>query len=79
VDVAVQQNENGFFKFVWRIAGAAATCILLGLFAGLSNLQLEDATTPDGTNYRKLIEGVDQLYSVKQIADDKVLVLYQMN
>jgi hypothetical protein len=33
----------------------------------------------DGTNYRKLIEGVDQLYSVKQIADDKVLVLYQKN
>jgi hypothetical protein len=31
----------------------------------------------DGTNYRKLIEGVDQLYAVKQIADDKVLVLYQ--
>jgi hypothetical protein len=26
-----------------------------------------------------LIEGVDQLYSVKQIADDKVLVLYQKN
>lgn len=33
----------------------------------------------DGTNYRKLVEGVDQLYSVKQIADDKVLVLYQKN
>ncbi len=33
----------------------------------------------DGTNYRKLIEGVDQLYSFKQIADDKVLVLYQKN
>jgi hypothetical protein len=33
----------------------------------------------DGTNYRKLIEGVDQLYAVKQIADDKVLVLYQKN
>jgi hypothetical protein len=31
----------------------------------------------DGTNYRKLIEGIDQLYSVQQIADDKVLVLYQ--
>jgi hypothetical protein len=31
----------------------------------------------DGTNYRKLIEGVDQIYAVKQIADDKVLVLYQ--
>ena len=26
-----------------------------------------------------MIEGVDQLYSVKQIADDKVLVLYQKN
>ena len=33
----------------------------------------------DGTNYRKLIEGIDQLYSVQQIADDKVLVLYQKN
>ena len=33
----------------------------------------------DGTNYRKLVEGVDQLYAVKQIADDKVLVLYQKN
>lgn len=31
----------------------------------------------DGTNYRKLIEGIDQLYSVQQITDDKVLVLYQ--
>ncbi|PDT88871.1 hypothetical protein CO669_17190 [Bradyrhizobium sp. Y36] len=31
----------------------------------------------DGTNYRKLIEGIEQLYSVHQITDDKVLVLYQ--
>ena len=31
----------------------------------------------DGTNYRKLIEGIEQLYSVQQITDDKVLVLYQ--
>ncbi|MBT1510219.1 hypothetical protein KIP88_06865 [Bradyrhizobium sp. SRL28] len=33
----------------------------------------------DGANYRKLIEGIEQLYSVQQIADDKVLVLYQKN
>jgi hypothetical protein len=213
VDVVVQQNENAFFKFVWRfnalaIAGAATTCILLGVFAGLSifdaetrprrvtsvvnvdqenkaseefslgnpsaiagisyvqiplyrgrhygvgsiysggsqqmvNLlflnistnesrwlfdgvgqlvldshvlfdKLKDTndqsrtavavvhvvverdsdgdkrltekdvislatSATDGTNYRKLIEGADQLYSVKQIADDKVLVLYQKN
>ncbi|MGY2907805.1 hypothetical protein [Bradyrhizobium sp. URHC0002] len=213
MDVVVQQNENGFFKFVWRfnalaIAGAATICIVLGLFAGLSifnaeprphrganvvnvdqeskaseefslgdpsaiagipyvqvplyrgrhygvgsiysggrqqavnflflNIstnesrwlfsgvgqlileshvlfnKLKDANDPsraavavvhvvvekdtdgdkrltekdaislatsatDGTNYRKLVEGVDQLYSVKQIADDKVLVLYQKN
>jgi hypothetical protein len=213
VDVAVQQNENGFFKFVWRfnalaIAGAATTCIALGLpialsifnaeprtrrvtnvvnadpenkaaeefslgtpgkiagipyvqvplyrgrhygvgsiyssgsqqtvnflflniasnesrwlFNGVGQLildshtlfdKLKDANDPsrtavavvhvvvekdtdgdnrltekdaislatsatDGTNYRKLIEGVDQLYSVQQIADDKVLVLYQKN
>jgi hypothetical protein len=213
VDVAVQQNENGFFKFVWRfnalaIAGAATTCIVLGLsvalsifnaeprprrvtnvvnadpenkaseefslgnpsaiagmpyvqvplyrgrhygvgsiysggsqqtvnflflnistnesrwlFNGVGQLiidshvlfnKLKDSNDPsrtavavvhvvvekdtdgdkrltekdavslatsttDGTNYRKLIEGVDQLYSVKQIADDKVLVLYQKN
>jgi len=208
----VQQNENGFFKYVWRfnalaIAGAATICILLGLYAGLSifdaetrprratnfvradqekasedfslgnpnaiagvshvqvplyrgrrhgvgsiyqggsqqtvNLlflnistnesrwlfngvgqlildshvlfnKLKDANDPsraavaivhvvverdtdgdkrlterdtislatsatDGTSYRKLIEGIDQLYSVKQVADDKVLVLYQKN
>jgi len=31
----------------------------------------------DGNNYRKLIESIEQLYSVQQIADDKVLVLYQ--
>jgi hypothetical protein len=31
----------------------------------------------DGTSYRKLIEGIEQLYSVRQIADDRVLVLYQ--
>ena len=213
MDAAVQQNENGFFKHVWRfnalaIAGAATTCILLGLYGGLMifkeetrprrvtnvvnidqqdkvleefslgtpstiaatsyvrvplyrgqsysvgsiyskgsqqvvNLlflnsstnesrwlfngvgqlvldshvmfnKLKDApdqpraavavvyvvvekdtngdkrltekdvislatSATDGTNYRKLIEGIDQLYSVQQIADDKVLVLYQKN
>jgi hypothetical protein len=31
----------------------------------------------DGTNYRKLTEGIDQLYSIQQVSDDKVLVLYQ--
>jgi hypothetical protein len=51
---------------------------------GDKRLTEKDATTlaasaADGTNYRKLIEGIDQLYSVKQIADDKVLVLYQKN
>ncbi|KRR26415.1 hypothetical protein CQ14_02650 [Bradyrhizobium lablabi] len=213
MDAAVQQSENGFFKYVWRfnalaIAGAATTCILLGLYAGLTifkeetrsrrvtnvvnvdpqdkiseefslgtprpivatthvqvplfraqsysagsvyskesrqqvNLlflnvssnesrwlfdgvgqllldshmlfnKLKDApdqpraavavlhvvverdtngdkrlterdavslatSATDGTNYRKLIEGIDQLYTVQQIADDKVLVLYQKN
>jgi hypothetical protein len=33
----------------------------------------------DGSNYRNLIEGIERLYSVEQIADDKVLVLYQKN
>jgi hypothetical protein len=33
----------------------------------------------DGSQYRKLIEGADRLYSVAQVADDKVLVLYQKN
>jgi hypothetical protein len=33
----------------------------------------------DGDKYRKLIEGIERLYSVEQIADDKVLVLYQKN
>jgi hypothetical protein len=37
------------------------------------------ASTVDGANYRKLIEGIERLYSVQQIADDKVLVLYQKN
>jgi hypothetical protein len=37
------------------------------------------ASAVDGTNYRKLIEGIERLYSVEQIADDKVLVLYQKN
>jgi len=36
-------------------------------------------SSTDGTQYRKLIEGIDRLYSVKQITDDKVLVLYQKN
>jgi hypothetical protein len=31
----------------------------------------------DGTNYRKLIESIDQLYSIQQVSDEKVLVLYQ--
>jgi len=34
------------------------------------------ASDVDGTKYRKLIEGIERLYSVQQIADDKVLVLY---
>lgn len=33
----------------------------------------------DGTGYRKLLEGIDQILSVQQTADDKVLVLYQKN
>jgi hypothetical protein len=33
----------------------------------------------NGTQYKKLIEGIDRLYSVRQIADDKLLVLYQKN
>jgi hypothetical protein len=33
----------------------------------------------DGTQYKNLIEGIDRLYSVRQIADDKLLVLYQKN
>lgn len=37
------------------------------------------ASAVDGANYRKLIEGIERLYSVQQIADDKVLVLYQKN
>ena len=35
------------------------------------------ASDVDGTKYRKLIEGIERLYSVQQIADDKVMVLYQ--
>jgi hypothetical protein len=31
----------------------------------------------DGARYRKLIEGIERLYAVQQVADDKVLVLYQ--
>jgi hypothetical protein len=37
------------------------------------------ASAVDGDNYRKLLEGIERLYSVQQIADDKVLVLYQKN
>lgn len=33
----------------------------------------------DGTDHRKLIQGIDRLYSVTQTADDKVLVLYEKN
>ena len=33
----------------------------------------------DGTNYKRLIEGIDQLYSIQQVSDDRVLVLYQKN
>jgi len=33
----------------------------------------------DGTGYRKLIEGIEQVYSARQVADDRVLVLYQKN
>ena len=34
------------------------------------------ASAADGTGYRKLIEGIEQVYSVQQVADDKALVLY---
>ncbi|MBR0827667.1 hypothetical protein JQ596_19245 [Bradyrhizobium manausense] len=34
------------------------------------------AVAADGTNSRKLIEGIEKVYSVKQVADDKALVLY---
>ncbi|WP_284260498.1 hypothetical protein [Bradyrhizobium iriomotense] len=34
------------------------------------------AVAADGTNYRKLIEGIEEIYFVKQVADDKALVLY---
>jgi hypothetical protein len=37
------------------------------------------ASAVDGTDYRKLVEGIERLYSIQQIADDKVLVLYQKN
>jgi hypothetical protein len=33
----------------------------------------------DGDKYRKLVEGIERLYAVEQITDDKVLVLYQKN
>jgi hypothetical protein len=34
------------------------------------------ASAADGTGYRKLIEGIEQVYSVQQVAEDKALVLY---
>ena len=34
------------------------------------------ASAVDGTGYRKLIEGIEQVYAVQQVADDKALVLY---
>lgn len=34
------------------------------------------AVAADGTNSRKLIEGIEKVYSVKQVVDDKALVLY---
>jgi hypothetical protein len=34
------------------------------------------AVAADGTHYTKLIEGIEKVYSVKQVADDKALVLY---
>ena len=33
----------------------------------------------DGTGYRKLVDGIEQVYSARQVADDRVLVLYQKN
>jgi hypothetical protein len=46
VDTVVQPSESRFFKYVWRfnalaIAGAATTCIVLGLSAGLSIFNAE--------------------------------------
>lgn len=37
------------------------------------------ASGVDGANARKLVEGIEELYSIQQIADDKVLVLYLKN
>ncbi len=33
----------------------------------------------DGSNYKKLIDKIDRLYALKQIANDKVMILYQKN
>ncbi|WP_018320939.1 hypothetical protein [Bradyrhizobium sp. WSM2793] len=33
-------------------------------------------TAVDGTGYRKLIDGIEQVYAVQQVAEDKALVLY---
>jgi hypothetical protein len=37
------------------------------------------ASNADGTQYTKLIEGIEWLYSTRQIADDKFLILYRKN
>lgn len=37
------------------------------------------ASDVDGGQFRKLIEGAERIYSVRQIADDKVMVVYQKN
>ncbi|MCK1394230.1 hypothetical protein [Bradyrhizobium sp. 1] len=34
------------------------------------------ASAADGAGYRKLIERIEQVYSVQQVAEDKALVLY---
>lgn len=47
----------------------------------LTNRDLITVSASDagGRSYRELIEGIERLYAIRQIADDKFLVLYQAN
>lgn len=70
------QNENRAIGIVYTVAEKDTN--------GDNRLSGNDTlavsfSSPDGSGYKKLVEGVDRLYAIKQIADDKMIIFYEKN
>jgi hypothetical protein len=36
-------------------------------------------SSPDGSEYKKLVEGIDRIHGIDQIADDRMIIFYERN